>query len=272
MPRRAPRAERGPRLPRHTPVGDLLPVLAVEEAHFVTTAGRYGRVLACGGVNLAVQGAEAAELTVARFADALAYLPADAQLQLVVVNRPLRAADWVPAHLAQYRPPPGLAEYVRTLGESYARELGGRHVADLRCYAVLIRPGPPGPTGALARRFRRRRVLGRGREAHARAVAELAQAADALARALAELDVRAAPWGARTPSTSCGSAPTPSGAATSPPRAPPRRRPRPARCASGWVRAGCCAGASGCASTAATSRPWRCGRSPRPPSPAGCAA
>ena len=189
------RSGRGPHLPRHTPVSDLIPVLAIEETHFVTAAGRYGRILACGGVNLAIQGAEAADLTVGRFADALAYLPPDAGLQLLAINRPLRGDDWVPAHLAQYDPPPGLADYARALGDAYGRELAGRHVADLRFYAVLTLPGPPGPTGALARQFRRGRVLGRGREAHARAAAALGAAADALVHALAELEVRAAPLG-----------------------------------------------------------------------------
>jgi hypothetical protein len=186
---------RGPRLPRHTPVSDLIPVLAIEETHFVTVAGRYGRVLACDGVNLAIQGAEAAELTVGRFGDALAYLPPDAGLQLLALNRPLRGDDWVPTHLAQYVPPPGLADYTRALGVAYARELVGRHVTDLRFYAVLSLPGPAGPGGALGRGFRRRRILGRGREAHGRAVTALDQASAALGRALAELDVRATPLG-----------------------------------------------------------------------------
>jgi len=195
MPSPSNRAARGPKLPRHTPVSDLLPLLAVEETHFVTTAGRYGRVLACTGINLAIQGTEAAELTVGRFADALTFLPPDAGLQLLVLNRPLRGAEWVPAHLAQYDPPPGLLDYVGALGAAYAAELADRHVADLRFYAVLTLPGPPAPTGALARRFRRRRVLARGREAHARAVTALGQATDALGHALGELDVRTAPLG-----------------------------------------------------------------------------
>ncbi len=195
MPSPHDRAARGPKLPRHTPVSDLIPLLAVEETHFVTTAGRYGRVLACSGINLAIQGAEAAALTVGRFGDALTFLPPDAGLQLLVLNRPLRGADWVPAHLAQYAPPPGLADYVRALGAAYGAELADRHVTDLRFYAVLTLPGPPTPTGALARRFRRRRVLARGREAHARAVIALGQAVDALGHALGELDVRTTPLG-----------------------------------------------------------------------------
>ena len=186
---------RGPQLPRHTPVSDLIPVLAVEETHFVTTDGRYGRTLACSGINLAIQGTEAAGLTVGRFGDALTFLPPDAGLQLLVLNRPLRGDDWTPAHLAQYAPPPGLADYVRALGTAYGRELAGRHVTDLRFYAVLTLPGPPAPQGALARRFRRRRVLARGREAHARALAALGQVADALGHALGELDVRATALG-----------------------------------------------------------------------------
>ena len=84
------RSPAGPALPRHTPVSDLIPLLHVEEDHFVATDGRYGRVLACTGVNLAIQGDEAAEGTVGRFGEALAYLPPDAHLQLVVLNRPLR--------------------------------------------------------------------------------------------------------------------------------------------------------------------------------------
>ncbi len=195
MPSPSDHAARGPKLPRHTPVSDLIPLLAVEETHFVTTVGRYGRVLACSGINLAIQGAEAAELTIGRFGDALTFLPPDAGLQLLVLNRPLRGADWVPTHLAQYAPPPGLADYVRALGVAYGEELADRHVTDLRFYAVLTLPGPPAPTGALARRCRRRRVLARGREAHARAVSALGQAVDALGHALGELDVRATSLG-----------------------------------------------------------------------------
>ncbi len=185
-----------PPLPRHTPVGALLPVLAVEEGCFVTTDGRYGRILACTGLNPRIQGAAAAELAAARFGAAVAVLPPDAHLQLVVINRPLRGEDWVPRHLAQYRPPAGpLADYARGLDAAYRRALAGTHIPDLRFYAIVTIPGPPAPKGALARRFRRRRVLARGREAHARTVRELGQLADALAHGLAELEIRAAPLG-----------------------------------------------------------------------------
>lgn len=185
-----------PVLPRHTPLGALLPVLAVEETHFVTDDGRYGRALACTGINPRIQGAAAAESTAARFGAALGVLPPGAHLQLVVVNRPLRGEEWVPRHLAQYHPPTGpLADYVRDLDAAYRRELAGTHVPELRFYAIITVPGPSGPSGRVARRFRRTRTLARGREAHARAVRELGQLADALAHGLAELDVRALPLG-----------------------------------------------------------------------------
>ena len=107
----------GPPLPRHTPLSELVPVLAVEEGCFITLDGRYGCVLACSGLNPRIQGGAAADATAARFGEALSFLPAGAHLQLVVTSRPLRGAEWVPAHLAQYRPPPGpLADYVRDLG------------------------------------------------------------------------------------------------------------------------------------------------------------
>ncbi|HEX5506147.1 MAG TPA: hypothetical protein VFW96_26245, partial [Thermomicrobiales bacterium] len=84
---------------------DLLPVLAVEEDHFVTLDARLGRVLACTGLNLSIAADATADQVAAQFAAVLNYLPADARLQLLTVNRPLRAEDWVPAHLARYRPP-----------------------------------------------------------------------------------------------------------------------------------------------------------------------
>jgi hypothetical protein len=172
---------------------DLLPLLAVEEGHFITTGGRVGRVLACSGLNLGLASAEAADQAAARFADALTYLPAGARLQLLASNRPLRAEDWVPQHLAQYRPTAGLEGYVQSLEDAYAAALAGRAVPDLRFHAVLSLPGAPDPKGRLARRFRRRRLLGRDRARHAEAVAELDRAATALAHALRALGIHAAP-------------------------------------------------------------------------------
>src|SRR5262245_18849111 len=107
------------RNPLRGSAADLLPLLAVEEACFVNLAGRVGRVLACSGLNLGLASAEAADRVAARFADALAYLPAGARLQLLASNRPLRAEAWVPRHLAQYRPPAGLEPYVAHLAETY---------------------------------------------------------------------------------------------------------------------------------------------------------
>lgn len=127
---------------RRGSVADLLPVLAVEEGHFVTTAGRVGCALACTGINLGITSDEGAAQVAALFAQTLSYLPADAHCQLLVVNAPLRADDWVPQHLDRYNPPQGLAEYVALLRESYRRELGGQHVPDLRYFAVLSLPCP----------------------------------------------------------------------------------------------------------------------------------
>ena len=56
------------RSPLRGSAADLLPLLAVEETYFVTTGGRLGRVLACGGLNLGLASAEAADRTAARFA------------------------------------------------------------------------------------------------------------------------------------------------------------------------------------------------------------
>ncbi len=184
-----------PSLARPGSPADDLPLLAVEEDHFVTLDGRVGRALACTGLNLAIQSVAAADATAGAFADLLNFLPQGARLQLVAINRPLRGADWVAEHLAQYRPPAALGDYVRALGAAYERELAGRSVPDLRFYAVLTLPGAPAPRGPLARRFRRRRLLGRDRERHARAVAELARAAAALEHAFAALGIVAAPLG-----------------------------------------------------------------------------
>jgi hypothetical protein len=174
---------------------DLLPLLAVEESHFITTGGRVGRALVCSGLNLGLASAEAADQAAARFADALAYLPAGARLQLVASNRPLLAEEWVPQHLAQYHPPQGLEGYVQSLADAYAAALAGRAVPDLRFHAVLSLPGASGPKGRLARRFRRRRLLGRDRARHTEAVAELDRAATALDHALRALGIHAAPLG-----------------------------------------------------------------------------
>ncbi|HET8629458.1 MAG TPA: hypothetical protein VFL91_18720, partial [Thermomicrobiales bacterium] len=174
---------------------DLLPVLAVEEDHFVTLDARLGRVLACTGLNLSVASDATADQVAAQFTAVLNYLPADARLQLLAVNRPLRAEDWVPVHLARYRPPAPLGDYVAGLERAYMRELGSREVPDLRFYAALSLPGPPPPAGRAARRWRARHLLVRDRGRYARARADLDQAAGALAQALAELGVRATPLG-----------------------------------------------------------------------------
>ncbi len=183
------------RNPLRGSAADLLPILAIEETHFVTLSGRVGRVFACGGLNLGLASAEAADRAAALFADALAYLPAGARLQLLASNRPLRAEDWVPRHIAQYRPPPGLERYVAGLAATYAATLNGRAIPDLRFHAVLSLPGGGGPGGRAARRLQRRRLLGRDRVGHDRAVADLDRATAALVHALAALGLHAAPLG-----------------------------------------------------------------------------
>ena len=180
---------------RRGAAADLLPLLAVEESHFVTTDGRVGCALACTGINLGIQSDAAAETIAARFAAVLAYLPTDAALQLLATNTPLRADDWVPRHRAQFAPPPGLADYVTLLGDAYRRELAGQYIPDLRFYAVLSLPGAPiGRTAAPAWR-RGRRVLRVDRVPHQQAVTALTQAADELAHALAEVAIVATPLG-----------------------------------------------------------------------------
>jgi len=54
-------------------VADLLPVLTVEENHFVTLDGRMGVALACSGVNIGIKSDEAAESVAALFAQSLNY-------------------------------------------------------------------------------------------------------------------------------------------------------------------------------------------------------
>jgi len=176
-------------------VADLLPVLAVEENHFVTLDGRIGVALACSGVNIGIKSDEAAESIAALFARSLNYLPVGAHLQLLVVNTPLRGDDWVPQHLAQFAPPPGLTDYVTLLGEAYNRELAGQHIPDLRYYAVLSLPGPTAPRGRTAVGRGDRRLLRHERTAYAGAVAALTQAASELAHALVELEVVVTPLG-----------------------------------------------------------------------------
>jgi len=183
---------------RRGAAADLLPLLAVEESHFVTTDGRVGCALACTGINLGIQSDTAAETIAARFAAVLAYLPTDAALQLLAINVPLRADDWVPRHLTQFAPPPGLADYVTLLGDAYRRELAGQYIPDLRFYAVLSLPGAPTTRrnhGAFRRRDPARRILRLDRTRQQQAVAALTQAADELAHALAEVEIVATPLG-----------------------------------------------------------------------------
>ncbi|MHB8648046.1 MAG: VirB4 family type IV secretion system protein, partial [Thermomicrobiales bacterium] len=173
---------------RRGAVADLLPVLAVEEGHFITVDGRIGTALACTGINLSIQSDAAAATVAALFAETLTYLPLGAHLELLVTNSPLRADEWVPRHRAQFHPPVGLATYVDHIASAYREELGGQHIPDLRFYAVLSLPG--------AREGRRRgtkRTLRMDRAAHRETLAALIQAASELAHALAELDVIATP-------------------------------------------------------------------------------
>jgi hypothetical protein len=180
---------------RRGAVADLLPVLAVEEGHFVTVDGRSGTALACTGINLAIQSDEAAATVAALFAETLNYLPLGAHLELLVTNSPLRADEWVPQHCAQYTPPMGLDTYVTHLAAAYRQELGEQHIPDLRFYAIVSLPG----AGA-GRRVRRphrdrRRLLIRDRAAHREALATLIQATSELAHAFAELEIVATPLG-----------------------------------------------------------------------------
>ena len=79
---------------------DLLPLLAIEETHFIALDGRLGRILSCTGLNLGIASDEGADQAAALFATVLNYLPGDARLQLLAANRAVRAEDWVPRHLA----------------------------------------------------------------------------------------------------------------------------------------------------------------------------
>jgi len=175
---------------RRGAVADLLPVLAVEEGHFITVDGRIGAALACTGINLAIRSDEAATTVAALFAETLTYLPLGAHLELLVINSPLRADEWVPRHRAQFHPPAGLVDYIDHLSEAYRRELGGQHIPDLRFYAILSLPG-----AKEGRRRGTRRRLGMDRAAHRETLAALIQAANELAHALAELEIVATPLG-----------------------------------------------------------------------------
>ena len=171
-------------------VADLLPVLAVEEGYFITVDGRIGTAIACTGINLSIQSDAAAATVAALFADTLTYLPLSAHLELLVINSPLRADEWVPRHRAQFQPPAGLVDYIDHLSEAYRRELGGQHIPDLRFYAILSLPG-----AKEVRRRGTRRRLGMDRAAHRETLADLTQAANELAHALAELEIVATPLG-----------------------------------------------------------------------------
>jgi len=175
---------------RRGAVADLLSVLAVEEGHFITVDGRIGTALACTGINLAIQSDEATTTIAALFADTLTYLPLGAHLELLVVNSPLRADEWVPRHRAQFQPPVGLTPYVDHLADAYREALGGQHVPDLRFYAILALPG-----ATEGRRRHRRRTFGMDRTAHHETLAALTQAGSELSHALAELEIVATPLG-----------------------------------------------------------------------------
>jgi len=180
---------------RRGAVADLLPVLTVEERHFVTVDGHVGTALACTGINLAIQSDEATTTIAALFADTLNYLPLGAHLELLAINTPLRGEEWVPQHLAQYMPPAGLDAYVAQLAVAYRREVADQHIPDLRFYAILSLPGAREGRGVIASRRHRPRALRRNRAAHREALANLTQAASELAHALAELEIVATPLG-----------------------------------------------------------------------------
>ena len=180
---------------RRGAVADLLPVLAVEEHHFVTVDGHVGAALACTGINLAIQSDEAAATIAALFADTLNYLPLGAHLELLALNTPLRGEEWVPRHLAQYMPPVGLDAYVAQLAVAYRREVADQHIPDLRFYALLSLPGAKEHHGAGSGRRGGRRTLRRNRAGHREALADLTQAASELSHALAELEIVATPLG-----------------------------------------------------------------------------
>ncbi len=180
---------------RRGAVADLLPVLAVEEHHFVTVDGHVGAALACTGINLAIQSDEAAATIAALFADTLNYLPLGAHLELLAINTPLRGEEWVPRHLVQYAPPTGLDSYIAQLTAAYRREVADQHIPDLRFYALLSLPGAKEHHGAGSGRRGGRRTLRRNRAGHREALADLTQAASELAHALAELEIVATPLG-----------------------------------------------------------------------------
>jgi len=180
---------------RRGAVADLLPVLAVEEHHFITVDGRIGTALACTGINLAIQSDEAATTIAALFAETLNYLPLGAHLELLAINTPLRGEEWVPRHLAQYTPPVGLSGYFASLTDAYRREVADQHIPDLRFSAILSLPGARAGRGGIAPNRGRPRVLHRNRAAHREALADLTQAASELSHALAELEIVATPLG-----------------------------------------------------------------------------
>jgi len=180
---------------RRGAVADLLPVLAVEEHHFVTVDGHVGAALACTGINLAIQSDEAATTIAALFADTLNYLPFGAHLELLAINTPLRGEEWVPRHVAQYAPPAGLDTYVAQLAAAYRHEVADQHIPDLRFSAILSLPGAKEYRGTGSGRRGGRRTLRRNRTAHREALADLAQAASELSHALAELEIIATPLG-----------------------------------------------------------------------------
>ncbi len=180
---------------RRGAVADLLPVLAVEEHHFVTIDGHVGAALACTGINLAIQSDEAAATIAALFADTLNYLPLGAHLELLAINTPLRGEEWVPRHLAQYAPPAGLSGYLASLTDAYQREVADQHIPDLRFSALLSLPGAKEHHGAGSGRRGGRRTLRCNRAGHREALADLTQAASELAHALAELEIVATPLG-----------------------------------------------------------------------------
>ncbi len=178
---------------------DLLPVLLIGPEHFITTDGRYGAVLECGGINMRIKSAEGADTVAGLFADLLLFLEPDVHLQLVVDSSPLHAEQWVGEYLDQFNPPPGLEGYVERTGQWLRRELEGRSVTRLRYLAVVTIPGPSKPRlPTVARRaFRRQRALAREREEHAKALARLANVLSETSTALAAMEISVAPLSER---------------------------------------------------------------------------
>jgi hypothetical protein len=184
-------------LPKQTPAADLVPLLEAHETHGQLCDGRMLIAFSCTGINMSILSRRGRKAVAARFAELLNGLKHTDRvtLQFQVLGDPLRAEEWLPAHMAQFRPPPGMEGYKEIYGDWARGEMAGRFVPDLRYYVIVAMPGAPKPGLALQRALAAHRVMARDNELHLRARSALQRVAAEVRQGLKRMGITATPLG-----------------------------------------------------------------------------